>query len=255
MCVLLFSIRQNERYPFVLAANRDEFYDRPAHAAGYWQDFPAVLAGRDELASGTWLGINRNGRFAAVTNHTDSADFDPSRISRGNLTEYFLTGDASPEEYLADLDRKSNRYNGYGLVFGTMSGLHYHSNRGAASEFLAYGTYGLGNDLLHKPWPRVQLGIQRLGSLMSRSGALGTDALFNILADDSSPNPVDDATVPHDSNLPLFVRLANYGTRCSTAIMIDCDGHVVFEERTFENRLRESGIRKRYEFEIERRLA
>ena len=251
MCVLLISLQQNKRYPFVLAANRDEFYDRPARAAEFWPDCPSVLAGRDESSSGTWLGITRNGRFAAVTNHSDPADFVPSRNSRGDLTKYFLIGDAAPEDYLAELDQNANQYNGYGLVFGTTAGLRYHSNRGASSETLGSGTYGLGNDMLRKPWARVKYGAQRLDSLMAQNDAFTTEDLFNILSDQSSPYPVKDGTGPDDQDLPLFVRLSNYGTRCSTAIIVDSDGHVTFEERSFANCLSGSNATKRFSFQIQ----
>ncbi len=250
MCVLLFSLGQNERYPFVLAANRDEFYDRRAQAADFWPDHPDVLAGRDESSSGTWLGISRNGRFAAITNHPDPSDFDAARLSRGNLTRNFLTGDCGSKEYLCSIESRRNQYNGYGLVFGTMSALHYHSNRGGVGEILSQGAYGLGNDLLRRPWPKVELGTRRLGDLMTRNDTVRQDELFEIISDESAPKPIDSNTRPDDRNLPLFVRLGDYGTRCSTVIMIDRRGKVSFEERTYEYNSCQTVDIRSYQFDI-----
>ncbi len=250
MCVLLISVGVNKDYPFVLAANRDEFYDRPTINAHYWHDHPEVLAGQDKLSGGTWLGITRSGRFAAITNHPDPTDHDFSRNSRGDITKYFLTSDNSIEDYSKYLDQHSHLYNGYGVLFGLVSGLRYHSNRGGTSKTLIHGTYGLGNDLLHKPWPRVAIGVSRLTELLSARCRIKSENLFEILSDDSYPNSQNQTLLPSSQNLPLFVRLANYGTRCSTTIVVDCENLVTFEERSFDQISGRITNQAKYQFKI-----
>ncbi len=251
MCVLLFSLKQNGQYPFILAANRDEYYNRPARPANFWPEHPGILAGRDEQSLGTWLGISRGGKFAAITNHCDPSSHDDSRKSRGSLTKDFLATSIEPDDYLASVSAHSSQYNGYGFIFGFLSELCYHSNRGAPSEKLTQGAHGLGNDLLQHPWPKVKLGIKRLSDLASNRKKISPDKLFDILSDKSSRHSSTDSLRPNDRNLPLFVSLANYGTRCSTVIMSDSNGQVYFEERTFDNESRKTMIRNVYRFQID----
>src|SRR5918999_6344174 len=111
MCLVLLGLNAHPAYSLILAANRDEFYDRPTAPAEFWADNPSVLAGRDLKAGGTWLGIDRRGRMAAVTNYRQGEREGPARSSRGLLVSEFLTGDIKAREHMAKVQRSADRYN------------------------------------------------------------------------------------------------------------------------------------------------
>ncbi len=125
MCLILLAYDAHPIYRLVLAANRDEFYDRPTASAGYWEDAPHILAGRDLKDGGTWLGVTRSGRIAAVTNYREPALDRPTAPSRGGLVSGFLKGEAPPEEYLGFLRREGGGYNGFNLILGNPDGLFW----------------------------------------------------------------------------------------------------------------------------------
>jgi uncharacterized protein with NRDE domain len=150
----------------VVAANRDEFFSRRTAAADFWDDAPDVLAGRDLEAGGTWLGVSRSGRFAALTNFRDPARNKTGAPSRGELVSRFLTGLKSHEAYLAELESCADCYNGFNLVFGDPDGLWCFSNCGEGERQLASGVYGLSNHLLDTPWPKVARGKSALNAAL-----------------------------------------------------------------------------------------
>ncbi len=238
MCILLLSLRQHRRYPLVVAANREEDYARPTQGAGFWREAPDVLAGRDLLAGGTWLGITRNGRFAALTNFRDPDSNRPGRPSRGHLVGEFLIGEGAPGAYLARVARRAERYNGFSLIVGADTEWYYYSNRERESRPLAPGLYGLSNHLLDTPWPKVRRGKQALAALLADGNEPDADALFAILADRAI---APDAELP-DTRIglereralsPAFVTTGSYGTRCSTVLLVDDTRRALFIERTF----------------------
>ena len=233
MCLILVGWRVHPNFPLVVAANRDEFYARPTALADFWADVTDVIAGRDLEAGGTWLGITRGGRFAAVTNVRESGA-GKGRHSRGRLTQDFLAGRQGPEEYLRDLDPKD--YSGFNLLLGDGDALWYFSNRGTGPEVLEPGIYGLSNHLLDSPWPKLltaRQGFARaLGDLPDRS------SLFRVLADDEI---VADTELPA-TGIPLewerrlsaiFVHSAAYGTRASTVVTRTTAGDICLEERSY----------------------
>ena len=244
MCLILLAWRAHPDYPLVVAANRDEFFARPTAAADFWADRPQVLAGRDLEGGGTWFGISRNGRFAALTNYRDPASVRQGAPSRGALVADFLTGNMSTEAYGDELERGDAAYNGYNLLWGDGETLHYHSNCGAGSARLAPGIYGLSNHLLDTPWPKVARGKSRLAKALA---ALPDDRpLLGLLGDAAV---ADDAALPR-TGVSLewerllsaaFVRSPAYGTRSSTVLTRDREGQVVFEEVQFDDRGEESG--------------
>ena len=143
MCLIVLAWQAHPQYPLVVLANRDEFYDRPTTPAGWWDDAPSIWAGRDEKARGTWLGVSRTGRFAALTNVREPGRTRPDAPSRGSLVADFLRDEASPEGFLAALRTRGAACNGFNLLFGVGDRLGYYSNRGAASEALAPGIAGM----------------------------------------------------------------------------------------------------------------
>ena len=255
MCLILFAYRVKPETPLIVAANRDEFYGRPARSAHFWSDFPELLAGRDLTAGGTWLGINRHGRFAAVTNFAvtglaqppqtnpenpsitvqqDATDKCPQRSmrSRGDLTSSFLRGNATAAAYARDLHGLD--YQGFNLLLWDGKELVCTSNRGV-TRTLDPGYYGLTNAELGVAWPKVVDGIARLGIVVN-AGATD-DALIRVLADDSVP---PDVRLPHRGRppawerrvAPCFIRGEDYGTRASTAV-IWSNGEVALTEQGY----------------------
>jgi uncharacterized protein with NRDE domain len=239
MCILLVAPRQHPTYPLIVAANRDEFYDRPTRAAAFWPDAPAVLAGRDLLGGGTWLGITRHGRFAALTNFRDPELHHSRRPSRGQLVSDFLLGDEEPDAYLAKVAECADQYNGFSVIVGRTDALFCYSNRTPAVQALTPGVYGLSNHLLDTPWPKVTRAKRAIGALLSDTHDLAPDALFAILADRTiaadDALPVTGVGLEWERMLsPLFVSATEYGTRSSTVLLIDNRGEVTFVERTFQ---------------------
>jgi uncharacterized protein with NRDE domain len=237
MCLILFAWEMHDTYPLILAANRDEFYARPAAPAAFWADAPDLLAGRDLKAGGTWFGITRSGRLAAITNYRDPALLKQEAPSRGHLVSDYLRSRESPEEYLQRLAPRASLYNGFSLLIGNGAELIFFSNRGEASR-LTPGIHGMSNHLLDTPWPKVNRGKQTLEQLIARDHDPSPEALLDLLA--SRSRPPDDRLPDTGVGLewervlsPLFIESPTYGTRCSTALLIDREGMVTFVERVF----------------------
>jgi len=248
MCLILIAWRATPEYPCLVAANRDEFHARPTARAEWWPDHPRILAGRDLEAGGTWLGLTRRGRFAALTNFR--GDLDGRRApqgaaapSRGALVTTLLDSDASVAQSLAYLGEVGPGYKGFNVIFsdGERLGI-FESVRGRGRE-LEPGIYGLSNHLLDTPWPKVQNAKSRL-----QRALLDTDSapLLALLRDD---RPAPDEKLPRTGvNLEwerllssAFVRSPDYGTRCSTIIRIAREGRAYFEEWSWDSEGADTG--------------
>lgn len=222
-------------HPLVIAANRDEFHARPTRGAHWWPDRPDLLAGRDLQAGGSWLALDRRGRFAAVTNHRDA---DPPRrrfASRGELVTGFLDGDLPPADYLAAID--GSRYGGFNLLAGDGRDLAYLSNRGAGMRELPPGLYAVANATLDATWPKTERSRGRLQAMID-DGSLNETSLFRLLGDrEKAPSgTVESGGLPfdlaHALSAPFIVR-PDYGTRSSTVVIADRRGSVRMSERRF----------------------
>lgn len=233
MCLIVVGWRVNADYPLLVAANRDEFYARPTAFADFWSDAPEVIGGRDLEAGGTWLGITRSGRFAAVTNVREPGA-GKGRHSRGRLTQDFLTGRQTAAGYVSQLAMQD--FSGFNLLVSDGDSLWYCSNRSSSPQELAPGIYGVSNHLLDSPWPKLV--TARLGFAQALDKLPDHAPLFAILADDEI---VPDGELP-DTGVPLewerrlsaiFVRSADYGTRASTVVTRNGGGAITFEERSF----------------------
>jgi len=241
MCLIFFLYEQHPVYHLVLAANRDEYYERPTQALDFWDDSPNILAGRDLKQSGTWMGITKNGRFAAITNFRDPASVKPDAPSRGLLISDFLAGNASPERYLEEIQSVGTRYNGFNLLIGNHAELFYYSNRADGFRKIKPGLYGLSNHLLNTPWPKVEKGMAELEIVLSEKQAeqqIDIEAIFRILADGNRPPddrlPNTGVSIEWERILsPIFVSSETYGTRSSSVLLIKKNGEVTFAERTF----------------------
>lgn len=237
MCLILFAWRHHPRYDLIVAANRDEFHERPSAAAEPWQEAPHVLAGRDLRGGGTWLGVSTRGRFAAVTNYRDPASLKTGAPSRGGLVSAFLLGAEPPGAYLDRLAPSADRFNGFSLLVGDGDSLHYYSNRGRREE-LKPGLYGLSNRLLDTDWQKVAEGKQAFAAALS-AGDPDVEDIFRVLAD---RRPADDDRLPDTGVGTEWERLLSsrfimspvYGTRSSTAVLMGRSGRVRFVERSFD---------------------
>jgi len=240
MCLLVLAWKSHPRYRLVVAANRDEFHERPSAPLGWWADEPRILGGRDLRGSGTWMGAARSGRFGIVTNFRDlETPPGPDAPSRGDLVTRFLKGATSPKEYLDDLRGRAPRYAGFNLLVGGPRALHYFSNRdGLQARALERGIYGLSNHWLDSPWPKLLRTRTRLAELVA-ADRIEPEALFAILADRA---PADDEEIP-ETGLPPeweralsapFVVHERYGTRCSTLLLVERAGHTTLLERRFD---------------------
>ncbi|MFB6231165.1 MAG: NRDE family protein [Salinibacter sp.] len=237
MCLILLAYDSHPDYPIVFAGNRDEFYDRPATPASFWDEAPHVLAGRDRKSGGTWLGVTRRGHWATVTNVRDETSHREDAPSRGHFVADYLKNEPSPSDYLEDVAARADEYNGFNLLVGTPQTLYYFSNRNGPPRSVAPGIHGMSNAQLDDPWPKVQRGTARLRSLLD--GEISSDQLLDILSD---RRPAPDEKLP-DTGLgrtterklsPPFIEGDQYGTRSSTVLLIHRSGTVTFVERTFD---------------------
>jgi uncharacterized protein with NRDE domain len=247
MCLLVLAWMKHSRYRLVVAANRDEFHDRPAAPLAWWSEDSRVLAGRDLRAGGTWMGVARGGRFGAVTNYRDlESPPAPDSPSRGQLVPEFLASDAAPGHFLARLNGSAGRFAGFNLLLAGPRSLHYFSNRdGAGPRELEPGIYGLSNHLLDSPWPKLLRTRERFAAAVDTT-EIDTAGLFELLADRER---ADDESLP-DTGLPPdleralsspFVLHERYGTRCSTVLLAGHDGRTVVLERRFDAAGRQTG--------------
>lgn len=243
MCLILFAYRCHPGYELLVAANRDEFYQRPTAPLSYWEDAPHILAGRDLQEGGTWMGITQKGRFAALTNYRDPENVTVSAPSRGNLVSAYLQSDAPAAEYIADLAASAEDYNGFNLLVGDRSGLYYYSNQYAAVQVLAPGIYGLSNHLLNTPWPKLQRGVNKLREILATHLRPTADDLFSILNDRSlaadSDLPHTGVTLEWERRLSaIFIAAPGYGTRTSTVLALENSGVGWMVEITWADALR-----------------
>lgn len=245
MCLIVLAWRVRPDLPLVVAANRDEWRDRPAQPAAWWSDHPRLLAGRDLKAGGTWMGVTRDGRFAAVTNFRDPADRRSTARSRGAIVTEFLLGDAAPERFLASLAARSHEYNGFNLIAGDRASLWYFGSREGIARPVEPGVHGLSNHLLNEPWPKVIHGRD-----VMREALRDADPAARLFAMLSDCRPAPDAALPDTGvGLAWERRLAcalivgeDYGTRASTVLTVSDSGAMRFEERTRDARGEVAGV-------------
>mgnify|MGYP006276319001 CR=1 FL=1 len=236
MCLIAFALNQHEEYPFILAANRDEFYQRKTAPLHWWEDHANILAGRDLEAMGTWMGMSKEGRFAAVTNYRDLSNIDPSRKSRGDLTKNFLLDQSQGKTYLEALYEESDNYNGFNLLVGDVKNLYHYSNYEKKINAIPDGIHGLSNSLLNTPWPKVQWLKDQLKN--SLEGPLYPEDLMKLLHNESlaPDDQLPDTGVGYEMEKKLSaacIRMEGYGTCCSTIILADKKGEVTYYEKTY----------------------
>lgn len=242
MCLLVLAWRVHPRYRLIAAANRDEYHDRPAAALAPWPAPDSLLAGRDLQAGGTWLGIGRDRRFGVITNYRDLQQAPPGAPSRGGLIPQYLRGAAGAGEYLRAVEPCAADYGGFNLLLADDESLWYGSNR--VQPFacrLEPGIYGLSNERLDAPWPKVRRVRHSFERWVREAPAEAGPAALLALLDDRRPAG-EDETPPQPAG-PVgwtralsapFVEHPEFGTRCSTAVLLEHDGALAVSERRFD---------------------
>jgi uncharacterized protein with NRDE domain len=235
LCLIALAWRARPGLRLLVAANRDEWRDRPAEPARWWADHPSILAGRDLQAGGTWLGATRGGRFAAVTNFRDPADRRSTALSRGGLISEFLLSPASARDWVSGLASRADQYNGFNLLVSDGPTLWYYGSRAGDAMEVSPGVHALSNHVLDEPWPKVTRAREAMAGALERDDP--APALFALLSDTEG---VPDAELP-DTGVgiawerrlaPPLITGAEYGTRASTVVAIADDGAIAFEERS-----------------------
>lgn len=241
MCLLVLAWQAHPRYRLIVAANRDEFHDRPAAPLARWSDPQGMIAGRDLRAGGTWLAIDDATRFGVVTNFRDLQRPRPGAPSRGELIPEYLRGRSGPQTFLESLASRAKAYSGFNLLLADGEALWYASNRAETfSRPLSPGIYGLSNHLLDEPWPKLVRVKQRFEHWLRANDGSTEEALFEMLRDEETALP-DASPKPHGISPELeralsapFVKNASYGTRCSTVTLISSSGGARIAERRFD---------------------
>jgi len=235
MCLIVLAWRHRPDLPLIVAANRDEFHARPAAPAAFWDDHPDILAGRDLEARGTWMGVSKSGRFAAVTNFRDPSDRRSTARSRGELVADFLAGDLDPGAYAAQVARRAHEYNAFNLLVADTATLWYFGSREGPPRPVAPGVHALSNHVLDEPWPKVVHARRAMEAAMREADPAGT--LFSMLSDATAAtdDELPRTGVPLDWERRLSSALItgeDYGTRNSTVVIARASGPATLEEWT-----------------------
>ncbi|MGI1679651.1 MAG: NRDE family protein [Cellvibrionaceae bacterium] len=251
MCLILFSINSHPQLPLVIAANRDEFYRRPTLAASFWDDQPMMLAGKDLEAGGTWMGITRKGRFAALTNFRSPNSKNPKNLlSRGELVRDFLSQEKNnPISAISFAEKAINdgsHYAGFNLLIKDDNDFVYCNNQTNETQILSPGTYALSNHLLNTPWPKVITGRTELRDRINNTSKKMTEektarlanSLFEILQNKAQAPETKLPRTGIDENMErllssLFIESEHYGTCSSTTIIFNKDNNVYFHEKNY----------------------
>ncbi len=239
MCLIKFQWDQHPQYKLILVANRDEFYKRKTAAAHFWQDEPSILGGRDLEAGGTWMGMNNEGKFTALTNYRDIQNIKSQAPSRGHLTANYLKNKQKPEAYLMEVEQVAEAYNGFNLLVGNLEELAYFSNYENQIRKLTPGLYGLSNHLLDTPWYKVEQAKAILEKEVSKS-AIDVDYLIESLHSTDKPadNQVQRTGLPLDKERMLasmFIESPDYGTHSTSVMLIDREGQFYFKEKRYHS--------------------
>ena len=237
MCLILVAWQVQPEFPCVVAANRDEFFGRPTAEADWWPGEAGILAGRDLQAGGTWLGVTRSGRFAALTNFRDPAAAVADAPSRGRLVTAFLEADWSTAQGLREIAKRSKGCNPFNILCSDGVELGIYESTTGDARTLEPGVYALSNHLLDTPWPKVQQAKSRLAAALDELPKAA--AMLDLLRD---AEPATDEELPRTGVSPAMERMLSsafihgeaYGTRCSTIVTTDTEGAISFSEWSWD---------------------
>lgn len=239
MCIITFQMNEHPKYKLMIAANRDESYARPSQQAHYWQDAPQLLAGKDLKAGGTWLGITKTGKFAAITNYRDvKTMYNKYPKSRGDILTDYLLGSDSPDMFVKTLRQSRHEYGGFNVLLGTIDRLLYYSPQLDETEVIQKGVHSISNAHLHSNWPKMQRAKTALAETPENEPNEIIQALLRQLADrhqaETTDLPDTGISLTLEEKLSsIFIETDGYGTKCSTVLLITHDNQVEFVERTY----------------------
>ncbi len=240
MCLIVFSYKNTPHHKLILAANRDEFLERPTVPLNYFDTEQTILAGKDLRGGGTWLGVNMAGKVAAITNYRHPDYFGSGKKSRGLILTDYLKYSQNPEAFLEKLYFKRSDYNGFNLLLGDEDDMFYFSSVTGEIELLSPGMYGLSNHLLDSPWPKLEKAKNGLQKIVEEPGEISKEAIFHLLKDRERP---PDSALP-DTGVgkewerllsSIFISSPTYGTRSSAILTLSSNNSVSFIERTFKH--------------------
>jgi uncharacterized protein with NRDE domain len=240
MCILFIANKQRQDTPFIMAANRDEFHARPTAPSAFWESHPDVLGGIDLEALGTWMGVTRNGKIAALTNIRAPQTTVSNALSRGGVVKaWLISSNVNHVEYAHSLSSSRHQYNGYNLVFGTINDLAVYNNHADRIDTINEGVYGLSNADIQTPWPKVSRGIAALSDYVCQADTIDNEALFDLLKNQekATDDVLPTTGVPLEWERALssiFIVMPTYGTRTSTIVTVDANNMLYWEERTFD---------------------
>ncbi|MCC2595649.1 NRDE family protein [Pusillimonas sp. MFBS29] len=241
MCIAYLAIAAHPDWPLFIAANRDEYHDRPCLPAAPWAQHPDIIAGLDCQASGSWLGVTRQGRFALITNYRDPAHVMNNAPTRGKLVSRYLTGQEPPHSYADKVHAQAAAYNGFNLIVGDRNAAFYTANREESTgpRQLSPGRYVLSNHLLDTAWPKAERLRQALDAFPLENLERSLTPVFEMLKDGT---PAPDDHLP-STGLSLererllsspFIVSPEYGTRCSTVIALHASGRGLLSEISYD---------------------
>ncbi|MBK7109981.1 MAG: NRDE family protein [Bacteroidetes bacterium] len=237
MCLINFAFKYHTDYPLIVVANRDEFYNRPTESLHWWEDKPNILAGRDLKDGGTWMGITKEGKFAALTNYRDPQHIKENVQSRGELIPMYFNQEISLNTFHEYLKKHGSDYNGFNLIYGDTEHLFYYANKGNRWEEITPGVYGLSNAFLDTPWPKTQQSKEAFKQLLDKN-VFTENTMIDLLSDKNlaAENTLPNTGVPPELEKKLsamFIETENYGTRLTSYLRIDKNQQVHFIEKSF----------------------
>ncbi|RAV97780.1 NRDE family protein [Pseudochryseolinea flava] len=256
MCLIFISLKAHPTYKLIVAANRDEFYNRKTEAAHFWKDHPQILGGRDLEANGTWMAMAKDGKISMLTNYRDPQNINPAAPSRGMLVSDYLIEKTTAENYINTIAVNGKAYNGFNLIVGNPEALWYYSNYRDGVSKISEGLHGLSNHLLDSPWPKVLRGNKKFKETLSQP-IITPASLFDILYDEqlAPDTELPQTGLPLDRERALssmFIKTDNYGSRCSTVVLVDQHDHVIFSERIYDLKTFDHSTQT-FEFDIAKR--
>lgn len=236
MCIITIVYKVSPSKPLVIVANRDEFYERPAKPAHYWQENSSVIGGRDLEKMGSWLAINKNQRFAAVTNYRDFTLEQLGEKSRGEIVNNFVLGDQDSWSYLQEIKEHGSDYGPMNVIVYDGSLMAHYNNVTNVLQEVPSGIHCVSNATLNTPWPKVE----RMKQLVTANYEEQSVEELLLIGQDTE-KPVDERLpstgIPIEMERELssiFVKREDYGTRCTTVLQVNEDGTIEFAEQTYE---------------------
>ncbi len=237
MCLIVFAYKVHPEYPLILATNRDESYHRPTQSAEFWNDHPDLLAGKDLKAGGTWMGITKSHRFAALTNFRNMNSIRNDAPSRGQIVKNYLTSEVSASEFFDSIKNQSDKYNGFNLLYGQSDDLYYFNNIENRLQRVQPGYHTLSNAFLDTDWPKSKQALNNFKEVIG-SDPMDYDQLFTLL---QNTKRFPDKLLPSTGLSrekervvsSVFILSDDYGTRSSTLVYANPDRESTFIEKTY----------------------